>query len=357
LKIRPSAQHRSNPEILVVDDSAVTREVLRAILSRAGFVVHTAGNAEIALRRVVERPFDAMVLDLNLPGTSGLELMALLPQPRPPIVICSALAAKDATTAVAALEAGAVDVIGKPELGVHDYLEATAERIVNAVRHALRGQWPKASPSVPPAPSEARQLPSWPSPHARGKVQVIAIGASAGGVEALHRLLPQLPLDLPPIVVVQHMPGAFSSAFARRLDERCKLQVHLARDGETPAQGHVLIAPGGSHLLLTRVGERLLCRLDGSEPVKRHRPSVDALFSSLVRASGEACVAVLLTGMGDDGADGLLALRQAGASTIAQDESSSLVYGMPREAARRGAASEILPLQRIGARLVELSRS
>jgi two-component system, chemotaxis family, protein-glutamate methylesterase/glutaminase len=341
------------PEVLVVDDSAVTREVLRAILTQAGFVVHSAANADIALRRLGERPIRAMVLDLNLPGMSGLELMARLPRPRPPIVICSALAAKDAATALAALEAGAVDVIGKPEIGVHDYLEGAAERIVSAVRQALGEPRAADVPSVLPVQDEASSARSV----SRGgpPIQIIGIAASAGGVEALHRLLPLLPLGLPPILVVQHMPSAFSSAFARRLDECCRLDVHLARDGETPARGHVLIAPGGCHLLLTRVGAQLLCRLDPGQPVKRHRPSADALFFSLARASANACVAVVLTGMGDDGAEGLLALRQVGASTIAQDEASSVVYGMPREAARRGAASEILPLQRIGARLVELS--
>jgi two-component system chemotaxis response regulator CheB len=189
------------------------------------------------------------------------------------------------------------------------------------------------------------------------RVELIAIGASAGGVEALHCLLPLLPVDLPPVVVVQHMPSAFSEAFARRLDECCKLDVQLARDGDRLTRGRVLIAPGGWHLLVTRVGHQLLCRLDRGDPIKRHRPSVDALFTSLVRASGAACVAVLLTGMGDDGVDGMLALRQAGATTIAQDEGSSVVYGMPREAARRGAAGEVLPLHRIAARLVELSGS
>lgn len=343
-------------EVLVVDDSAVSREVLRAVLSQAGFEVHTAANAEIALRRVAERPIGVVVLDLNLPGISGLELMALFPRPRPPIVICSALAAQDASMALAALEAGAVDVIGKPELGVHEYLEGAAERIVGAVRQALRERSTVPARSTPPAAGGIAAAVPARSPKRSVPVELIAIGASAGGVEALHTLLPLLPADLPPLVVVQHMPSAFSEAFARRLDECCKLHVQLARNGAVLTRGQVLVGPGGWHLLVTRVGQQLLCRLDRSEPVKRHRPSVDALFTSLVRTSGAACAAVLLTGMGDDGVDGMLALRQAGATTIAQDEDTSVVYGMPREAARRGAATEILPLQRIGARLIELSR-
>ena len=172
----------------------------------------------------------------------------------------------------------------------------------------------------------------------------------------MHGLLPLLPVDLPPVVVVQHMPSAFCAAFARRLDECCALHVQLARDGERLTPGHVLIAPGEGHLLVARLGPQLLCRLDRGDPIKRHRPSVDALFTSVLRTAGAAGVAVLLTGMGVDGVDGMLALRQAGATTIAQDQSSSVVYGMPREAARRGAASEVLPLLRIAARLVELSR-
>lgn len=341
--------------VLVVDDSAVTREVLRAVLSNAGFEVHTAANAEIALRRVAEHPVGVIVLDLNLPGVSGLELMARFPRPRPPIVICSALAVQDAGIALAALEAGAVDVIGKPALGVHEYLEGAAERIVGAVRQALRERGTVPARSSPPAAGAAATPPR--SPKGGAQVELIAIGASAGGVEALHCLLPLLPLKLPPIVIVQHMPSAFSAAFGRRLDERCEQHVQIARDGERLTSGNVFIAPGDWHLVATRVGHQLLCRLDRSDPIKRHRPSVDALFRSLVRACGAGCIAVLLTGMGDDGVDGMLALRQAGATTIAQDEDSSVVYGMPREAARRGAASEVLPLQRIAARLVELSSS
>jgi two-component system chemotaxis response regulator CheB len=356
LSSRAQAARNGRAEVLVVDDSAVSREVLREVLSQAGFEVHTAANAEIALRRVAERPIGVVVLDLNLPGTSGLELMALFPRPRPPIVICSALAAQDAGKALAALEAGAVDVIGKPELGVHEYLEGAAERIVGAVRQALRERSTVPARSTPPiAGSVATALPRG-SLQRCGQVELIAVGASAGGVEALHCLLPLLPEGLPPVVVVQHMPSAFSAAFARRLDECCKIPVQLARDGARLVQGEVLIAPGGWHLLVTRVGPQLLCRLDRGDPVKRHRPSVDALFTSVVRTCGASCLAVLLTGMGDDGVDGMLALRQAGATTIAQDEDSSLVYGMPREAARRGAASEVLPLQRIAGRLVELSR-
>jgi two-component system, chemotaxis family, protein-glutamate methylesterase/glutaminase len=340
---------------LVVDDSAVSREVLRAVLSQAGFQVHTAANAEIALRRVAERPIGVVVLDLNLPGTSGLELMALFPRPRPPIVVCSALAAQDAAMALAALEAGAVDVIGKPELGVHDYLEGAAERIVSAVRLALRERGTAPARSAPPAAGAVATASPLRPQKRSGNIELIGIGASAGGVEALHHLLPLLPNDLPPVIVVQHMPGAFSVAFARRLDECCKVPVQLARDGARLSQGQVFVAPGDWHVLATRVGQQLLCRLDRSDPIKRHRPSVDALFTSLVRTCGSSCLAVLLTGMGDDGVDGMLALRQAGATTIAQDEKSSVVYGMPREAARRGAASEVLPLQRIAGRLVELS--
>jgi two-component system chemotaxis response regulator CheB len=340
---------------LVVDDSAVSREVLRAVLSQAGFEVHTAANAEIALRRVAERPIGVVVLDLNLPGISGLELMALFPRPRPPIVVCSALAVQDAAMALAALEAGAVDVIGKPELGVHEYLEGAAERIVGAVRLALRERGTAPARSAPPAAGAVATTSPLRPLKRSGNVELIAIGASAGGVEALHHLLPLLPNDLPPVIVVQHMPSAFSGAFARRLDECCKVPVQLARDGARLSQGQVFVAPGDWHVLVTRVGQQLLCRLDRSDPIKRHRPSVDALFTSLVRTCGGSCLAVLLTGMGDDGVDGMLALRQAGATTIAQDEKSSLVYGMPREAARRGAASEVLPLQRIAGRLVELS--
>jgi two-component system, chemotaxis family, protein-glutamate methylesterase/glutaminase len=351
----PASEPPDRTEVLVVDDSAVSREVLSAVLRHAGFHVHTAANAEIALRRVAERPIGVVVLDLSLPGISGLELMKLFPRPRPPIVICSALATKDASMALAALEAGAVDVIGKPELGVHDYLEGAAERIVGAVRQALRERSTAPSRSAPPDAGAAVTALPRASSKSGVRVEVIAIGASAGGVEALHGLLPRLPADLPPILVVQHIPSAFSLAFARRLAETCKLRVQLARDGDRLTRGQVLVAPGGWHLLLTRVGHQLLCRLDRSDPVKRHRPSVDALFTSLVRATGSASVAVLLTGMGDDGVDGMLALRQAGATTIAQDEASSMVYGMPREAARRGAASEILPIGRIAARLVALS--
>jgi two-component system chemotaxis response regulator CheB len=353
VSVRPGAGQA--PEVLVVDDSAIAREVLRAILSRAGFQVHTAPSAEIALRRVSERPISVLILDLRLPGASGLELMAALPRPRPPIVICSALAATDAALALAALEAGALDIIGKPELGVSEYLEASAERIVNAVRLAARAPGSALPESAPPPAPAPRPAPL-PVPAAGiAPIQVIAIGASAGGVEALHHLLPALPLGLPPILVVQHMPAAFCPAFARRLDECCALDVHLAEDGEQLARGQVLIAPGGKQLSVTRVGQRLLCRSQRGEPVKRHAPSVNVLFSSLVRSAGKSCLAVLLTGMGDDGVDGMLELRQAGALTIAQDERSSTVFGMPREAARRGAASEVLPLQRIAARLEQLS--
>lgn len=329
--------------VLVVDDSAVARQTIALALSRAGMEVATVPDPIIALERVRTGPPDVLVLDLEMPRMDGLTLLGRLMRQSPlPVVVCSASTGPGSSAAVEALSRGAVAVVEKRSLGVAGAPElvqlADAVRAAGgaAVRRASQPRKPVAAPVVS-APRLA------PSPDA-----VIAIGASTGGTSAIESLLCALPYGAPPILVVQHMPAGFTRALAERLDRETPHAVREAVGGERLEPGLVLIAPGDRHLLLHRVQGALVARLGDTLPVCRHCPSVDVLFRSVAEvAGGPRATGVLLTGMGEDGAEGMLALRRTGAWTVAQDEATSVVFGMPAEAIRRGGVDEVLPLQGI----------
>ncbi|HMC54607.1 MAG TPA: chemotaxis response regulator protein-glutamate methylesterase [Gemmatimonadaceae bacterium] len=340
---KPTSEERVR--VLVVDDSAVAREVLATLLRRDGLDVDVTTSAETALQRIQRSRPDVVVLDLHMPGMGGLELLERIMRDNPlPVVICSAIAQPGARAAIRALELGAIDVIPKPKLGVRAMLDSSDVPVSHVVRGAataktrrlgVRAQEPTLlAPTDKPA---IRSIP-W-------NGNAIAIGASTGGTEALRLILTQLPPDCPPVAVVQHMPGAFTPAFAQRLDSLCAVEVREARDGDLLSRGLALIAPGGRQMEIVSSGGLLRVRVTPGPTVSGHCPSVDVLFRSASRALGSRAVGVLLTGMGADGAEGLLELRHDGAHTIAQDETTSVVWGMPGEAVALGAATEVIALE------------
>jgi len=334
--------------VLVVDDSAVVRQALTTILGRAGCAVATASDPIIAQEKMRHVRPDVLVLDVEMPRMDGLTFLRRLMAEAPlPVVICSGLAGAGTEVALQALEEGAVEVVAKPQLGVKGFLEASAQRLVEAVRAAAQ-----ARPRPRPARAEPRHevsavLPPRRAPLAVTTHKVVAVGASTGGTEAIRTLLEAMPPDAPGLAIVQHMPEHFTAAFARRLDQVCRIEVKEAADGDRLVSGRALIAPGNRHLVVRRSGALYHVELLDGPPVARHRPSVDVLFRSVAQAAGRNGVGVILTGMGDDGAEGLLELRRAGAHTVAESERTAVVYGMPKEAIARGAACEVLPLSRI----------
>jgi two-component system chemotaxis response regulator CheB len=280
----------------------------------------------------------------------GLTFLARLMAEDPiPVVVCSSLAGPSTEAAFRALALGAVDVIAKPRLGIRDYLETTAHDLVEVIRGAARARVvARASPQEPSLAAVTTPPPSL----RRTTDRVVAIGASTGGTEAIRQILAAMPPDGPATVVVQHMPAGFTAAFARRLDQCCQIAVKEAADGDRVLEGRALIAPGDRHLQVVRDGAHYAVRLDDGPLVSRHRPSVDVLFRSVARVAGSNAVGVILTGMGDDGADGLGELREAGAVTLAQDEASCVVFGMPKEAIARGAVTRVVPLAHLPATIL-----
>jgi two-component system chemotaxis response regulator CheB len=329
--------------VLVIDDSAVVRQSMAAVLARRpGTSVDAASDALIGLRKIGERRPDVIVLDLELPKMDGLTFLRKLMAEDPiPVVVCSTLAGPGTEVAIRALEEGAVEVIHKPMLGARQFIEASVTQVIEAVEAAFASRLVRRLPRrVPPALSKVPLLRTTTD-------RVIALGASTGGTEAIREILELMPPDAPGTVVVQHMPELFTAAFARRLDQLCRIEVREARQGDRVTEGLALIAPGNRHLRLLRSGAHYLVEVNEDPPVSRHRPSVDVLFGSVAAAAGPNAVGALLTGMGDDGADGLLSMLHAGAATFAQDEASCVVFGMPREAILRGAAKHIVPLSRM----------
>ncbi|MFO0630525.1 MAG: chemotaxis-specific protein-glutamate methyltransferase CheB [Polyangiales bacterium] len=349
-------------DVLVVDDSPVVRQTLKLVLGADPSLRVTAyGDPTVALERAIATGPAAIVLDLMMPGMDGIAFLERLMAARPvPVVVCSGAAAAGSDAAMRALAAGAIDVVPKPTEGVRRFLEGDGERLLRIVKSAAQGRIrprtpmpalaPTASRAPPPLASRApRPMPSPPRAApapltGAGDDVLLAIAASTGGTEALAEVLRRVSPDSPPIVVVQHMPPGFTATFARRLDGLSPMHVAEATDGEVLRRGHVLVAPGGRHLRVARQGARLVARVDDGERVSRHRPSADALFHSVADACGPRAVGVVLTGMGDDGARGLLAMRQRGAETFVQDEASSVVWGMPGAAVALGAAREVVAL-------------
>lgn len=343
--------------ILIVDDSAVVRQTLSDIFSSDPEieVIGTAGNPFIAADRIAEQVPDVITLDIEMPGMDGLTFLQKIMTQHPiPVVICSSLAEEGAQSTLRALEYGAVDIITKPRVGSQRFLQESSVLLCDAVKAAAQAHPRPYSPAhtVEPKLTADAILARPTGAMLETTEKVVVIGASTGGTEALRALLEALPGDAPGIVIVQHMPEAFTRAFANRLDSLCRITVKEAESNDTVLRGRALIAPGNHHTLLKRSGARYFVEIKDGPLVCRHRPSVDVLFRSAARYAGANAVAVILTGMGDDGARGMLEMKEAGAATIAQDEATSVVFGMPKEAIKRGAADVILPLPAIAGSLL-----
>lgn len=347
--------------VLVIDDSASVRQAMTAILSAdPDLTVTTASDPFVAARHIQQAVPDVITLDVEMPRMDGLTFLRKLMAQRPvPVVMCSSLVEDGSETLLQALEAGAVDVILKPRLGVVEHLTDVHVQIRDTVKAAARARLSvRPARDAPPRRLSADAVLPPPSGQAmcRTTEMVVCVGASTGGTEALREVLEALPANAPGMVVVQHMPERFTRAFAQRLDTLCAVDVREAADGDTVMRGRVLIAPGGlHHTMLERHGARYVVAVREGPLVARHRPSVDVLFRSAARNAGANAVGVIMTGMGDDGARGLLEMKQAGARTIAQDEATSVVFGMPKEAIARGAADRVVPLGRIARELLQAS--
>ena len=338
-------------EVLIVDDSAVVRKLVSALLAAEPDIAVQAAVADplLAMERMKQRWPDVIVLDVEMPRMDGITFLKKIMQERPtPVVICSTLTEKGAQTTMDALAAGAVAIITKPKLGLRDGLRDAADDLVQAVRAAGRANLKR----VGPLPSEARRAPVAPesgpsramSAMSETTQRVVALGTSTGGTQALEAVLTSLPRVSPGIVIVQHMPEKFTAAFAARLDAICQLTVKEAENNDRVVQGRALIAPGGKHMQLKRSGAQYYVEVSDGPLVNRHRPSVDVLFRSVAKSAGANALGVIMTGMGDDGARGLLEMRNAGARTLAQDEESCVVYGMPKEAVEHGAVERSVAL-------------
>src|SRR5512140_686447 len=342
--------------VLIVDDSAVMRAFLSRVVSAQPDmeVVAVAADPVVAIEQIRLKSPDVMTLDVEMPRMNGLDFLRKVMAVRPlPVIMISSLTRQGADTTMQALELGAVDFVQKPadlsqfEASVNDIAEKIrAANSAQVVRHRPRAAAPVRTGAplrhaIPPAAQD----------------RVIAIGASTGGVEALREILAELPEQMPPILIAQHMPAGYTETFARRLNTICRVEVKQAEDGEPALNGVAYIAPGGRHLTLVRRLAAYSLRVTDDPPVNRHRPSVDSLFRTVARAAQSRAIGVMLTGMGADGAEAMLDLRNAGAYTLAQDESSCIVFGMPRKAIAAGAIREVLSLSQIARRLIELSGS
>jgi two-component system, chemotaxis family, protein-glutamate methylesterase/glutaminase len=331
--------------VLCVDDSALIRQVMAEIINSQSDmeVVGVAADPLIARDQVKALNPDVLTLDVEMPRMDGLEFLEKLMRLRPmPVVMVSSLTERGSEIAMRALELGAVDFVTKPRLGMRDGLLQYAQEIGDKIRAAAcaRLRRPVRGPQPPAPPAEAALRQPFVSTE-----KLIVVGASTGGTEAIRQVLEPLPADCCAILIAQHMPPGFTRSFAQRLDGLCRIHVKEAEHGERVLPGYAYIAPGGQHLSLARSGANYVAHLDQEPPVNRHRPSIDVLFDSVARNGGRNAVGVLLTGMGKDGAAGLLRMKQAGAHTFAQDEASSIVFGMPREAILLGAADEVHPVQ------------
>jgi two-component system chemotaxis response regulator CheB len=337
--------------VLVVDDSALVRKLLTAILSDdPGLeVVGSAADPYEAREKIKALCPDVITLDVEMPKMDGLTFLRNLMRLRPmPVVMVSSLTEASADITMAALEAGAVDYVSKPKLGVAEGLTDMADELRAKLKAAARArvrQRERPHAAISKARVELRTTD-----------KIIALGASTGGTEALADIMCEMPADSPAVLVAQHIPEVFSRRFAERLDRISQVSVSEAEDGAAVLLGHAYVAPGGFHLRLVRSGAKYYCKVTRDELINRHRPAVDALFESVASEARGNAIGVLLTGMGADGAAGLLAMRQAGAMTIAQDRETSVVWGMPGEAVKRGAAVETLPLPRIAQRLQTWAR-
>lgn len=336
--------------VLIVDDSAVVRQTLSQILESDPEiqVMATAADPFIAADRIRDEVPDVIVLDVEMPRMDGITFLENLMRQHPiPVVICSTLSGRGSETAVRAMERGAVDVIEKPRLGTEEFLRDSREMLCTAVKSASKARLRVVRPVEPALTADAVLAQASGNAMARTTEKIVLIGASTGGTEALRVVLTAMPPDAPGMAIVQHMPEKFTAAFADRLDGLCAISVKEAETGDAVLRGRALLAPGNRHLLVKRSGARYFVEVRDGPLVCRHRPSVDVLFRSGARYAGSNAVGVLMTGMGNDGARGMLELKQAGAATIAEDESTCVVFGMPHEAIKLGAAERVLPLNGI----------
>jgi len=350
-------------KVLIVDDSAVVRQTLQEILSSDPQieVIATAGDPFIAADKIKEHVPDVITLDVEMPRMDGITFLQKIMSQHPiPVVICSSLTGKGAETTLKALEYGAVEIITKPSLGTKQFLEESRVRICDAVKAASLAHLKRVSLTNRKVEPKLTADAMLAKPSSRAMVQttekVVVVGASTGGTEALRAFLEALPPDAPGIVIVQHMPENFTAAFARRLDTLCKVTVKEASDNDSVIRGQALIAPGNRHTLLKRSGARYYVEVKDGPLVSRHRPSVDVLFRSAARYAGKNAVGVIMTGMGDDGARGMLEMKEAGAFNIAQDEASCVVFGMPNEAIKRGSVDKVLSLENIRDEVVRICK-
>ena len=346
-------------KVMIVDDSAVVRQTVRQALERdAGIeVIAAASDPLFAISHMQRQWPDVIVLDIEMPRMDGLTFLKKIMTERPtPVVICSSLAESGAAATMQALSAGAVAIITKPKMGVKQFLEDSANDVVQAVKAAARANASRlvqrAATPLNPAPKLSADailgagLGSGAN-MVRTTERIVAIGTSTGGTQALEAVLTRLPAVCPGIVIVQHMPERFTAMFAERLNSLCALEVREARHGDRVMPGRALLAPGGKHMMLARSGAQYTVEVVDGPLINRHRPSVDVLFRSCAKFAGKNAVGVIMTGMGDDGARGLKEMRDAGASTLAEDESTCVVFGMPKEAIRLGGVDRVVPLTQI----------
>jgi two-component system chemotaxis response regulator CheB len=350
--------------ILIVDDSALVRQLLTEIFAHdpALEVVGVAADPYAAWKKIKTLEPDVITLDVEMPRMDGVTFLERLMKLKPtPVLMVSSLTERGCDVTLRALEAGAIDFVTKPKIDVADGTVAISDELIAKVKaaasaripvpRALAGSGARGS-AGPVAAVRPAGTQSW---TVKGTYSVVALGASTGGTEALKEILEVLPPDAPGIVIVQHMPEAFTRSFANRLNTLCRIEVHEAKDGDAILPGHALLAPGDQHMTVHRSGARYSVRLSRSEPVSGHRPSVDVLFHSCASALGKNGVGVIMTGMGRDGAAGLKAMRDAGAHTVAEDESSCVVFGMPREAIALGAAQVVAPRHQIAAEILRVA--
>ncbi len=359
----------AHPHVMVIDDSAVVRRITADVLrQQGGMRVTTAPDPYVAQGKIkLDRP-DVLLLDVEMPRKDGITFLREIMGSDPmPVVIYSGFADRGTRIAIDALTLGAVDVVCKPRHGIREFLDTDAPRLIQVLRGAAQAQLPGAlgairrvnpedsGPSLPtggPAAGSESLVSRMIRSRAGGTERIVAIGASTGGPQALDVVLGAMPVDCPPLLVVQHMPRPFTTALAKRLDAQCEIEVREARDGDRPTRGLALIARGDRHLELERSPE-LTVVLSGAEPVNNHRPSVDVLFRSLARSTASASIGVLLTGMGSDGAQGLAELKSVGAATVVQDEATCVVFGMPRQAIALGAADSVVSLDRVARTILD----
>lgn len=348
-------------KVLIVDDSAVVRQTLAEILSSDPQieVMSTAGDPFIAAERIRQEIPDVITLDVEMPRMDGITFLHKIMSQHPiPVVMCSSLTEKGSETALKALEYGAVEIIQKPRLGTKTFLEESRVRICDAVKAAAQARVRRVSTTPHQVSPKLTADVIMEKPKSQAMMQttekVVVVGASTGGTEALRTFLESLPADSPGIVIVQHMPEGFTRAFSQRLDGLCRITVKEAENNDTVVRGRALIAPGNHHLLLKRSGARYYVEIKEGPLVSRHRPSVDVLFRSAARYAGKNAVGVIMTGMGDDGAHGMLEMKQAGARNIAQDEATCIVFGMPNEAIKLGGVDLVRPLDAISREVLRL---